>query len=284
MSRDRPRLLIVTRTDLETKRELLRSSSQLRSMPEWQHLFINPDLTPAERETNKKLRLELATRRASGKEDLIIKKGKIVKISHPSKEQSMPRPSTQSRVEFPRLGSGTSGLDDSSQPKQNKWLRYGARGTRGGISALYTNADQFVNKRDLLVTEIVGCEPDVIMITEVIPKAQSSPFSSSLFQTDGYKSYFNFDPSSDHLGLSGIRGICIFIKDFLKCVLFRTPPTSAVEALWLNVSLQGSDSLTLGCVYRSPPSCLNASTSEICNMFKFINKNVIIPYSDYREL
>ena len=74
----RPRLLVVTLTDLETKMELLRLSSQLRSMPEWRHVYINPDLTPAEREVNRTLRQELATRRSAGEVNLVIKQGKIV--------------------------------------------------------------------------------------------------------------------------------------------------------------------------------------------------------------
>ena len=53
-----PRLLIVTLQDMETKMELLRSASQLRKEPEWRNIFINPDLTPAEREVNKRVKTE----------------------------------------------------------------------------------------------------------------------------------------------------------------------------------------------------------------------------------
>ena len=81
---DRPRLLIVTLNDLETKIELLRMSSQLRSIPEWKSLYIIPDLTLAEREERRKLRQELATRRSAGEENLIIKKGKIIKVTKPA--------------------------------------------------------------------------------------------------------------------------------------------------------------------------------------------------------
>ena len=40
------------------------------------------------------------------------------------------------------------------------------------LKFLYTNADQFVNKRDDLLARIAGDEPDVILITEFIPKSQ----------------------------------------------------------------------------------------------------------------
>ena len=43
------------------------------------------------------------------------------------------------------------------------------------LKILYTNADQFVNKRDDLLMLIAGNEPDIILINETIPKAQSLP-------------------------------------------------------------------------------------------------------------
>ena len=55
---DRPRLLIVTLADFDTKLELLRMSSQLRQTEAWKKLYINPDQTPAERESQRLLRQE----------------------------------------------------------------------------------------------------------------------------------------------------------------------------------------------------------------------------------
>ena len=37
------------------------------------------------------------------------------------------------------------------------------------LDILYTNADQFLNKRDDLSMFISGNEPDIILITEVLP-------------------------------------------------------------------------------------------------------------------
>ena len=45
------------------------------------YLYITPDLTKAERETAKKLREELKARKLAGEEDLVIKKGRIIKSS-----------------------------------------------------------------------------------------------------------------------------------------------------------------------------------------------------------
>ena len=43
------------------------------------------------------------------------------------------------------------------------------------FSVLYTNADQLPNKYDDLLTLIAGNEPDIIIITEVLPKLQKYP-------------------------------------------------------------------------------------------------------------
>ena len=45
---------------------------------------------------------------------------------------------------------------------------------------MYTNADQFLNKRDELIEFIVNDEPSIIMITEVIPKSSSSSYRGRL--------------------------------------------------------------------------------------------------------
>jgi len=40
------------------------------------------------------------------------------------------------------------------------------------LKVLYTNVDQFLNKRDLLLAQITGnFTPDIIIITEMLPKA-----------------------------------------------------------------------------------------------------------------
>ena len=121
--------------------------------------------------------------------------------------------------------------------------------------------------------EIAGCEPDVIIITEVIPKAQLLPLSLAIFTLDGYRTYLNFDPTIPRLGARGIRGLCIFIKNELQCLPFETSPTVNAESLSLHIPLQGSDSLLLGAVYRSPNSCLRASTTEVCDLMKEISKS-----------
>lgn len=76
----RPRLLIVTLHSSDVKGDILRLAPQLRSSDHWGNIYITPDLTKSEREALRKVREELATRRAAGEQNLVIRKGKVVQL------------------------------------------------------------------------------------------------------------------------------------------------------------------------------------------------------------
>ena len=57
----------------------------------------------------------------------------------------------------------------------------------------YTNAYQFVNKRDLLLVQIADKNPNLILISELLPKFSSFTVHPALFVLPGYSSYLNFD-------------------------------------------------------------------------------------------
>jgi len=49
------------------------------------------------------------------------------------------------------------------------------------LHVLYTNADQFINKHDLLTAQIAGKNPDIIFISEMLPNVTSTNISLALF-------------------------------------------------------------------------------------------------------
>ena len=73
------RVLLVRLPDLVTKRLILSKSAQLRSKTTWKKVYVNPDLTRSECETQKLLRDELKARKEKGETDLIIRGNRIVK-------------------------------------------------------------------------------------------------------------------------------------------------------------------------------------------------------------
>ena len=74
---DKPRLLRIVFRDEDDAKDVLYKAKELRNMPVYANIFINPDLTPSQREANKKLREEVKRRRTSG-EDVIIRGNKVI--------------------------------------------------------------------------------------------------------------------------------------------------------------------------------------------------------------
>ena len=122
---------------------------------------------------------------------------------------------------------------------------------------LYTNTDQFLNKRDDLCMLICNDEPDIILLTEVIPKAQKLPISPALLHVHGFSMYANFSPSTPNLGSSGTRGVCIYVANHLSASEVSLN-ASAVEHTWVRLSLKGSDCL-------APAHCTTANDAAKCN-------------------
>ena len=136
------------------------------------------------------------------------------------------------------------------------------------LKAMYTNADQFLNKKDDILQFIAGNEPNIIMISEVIPKAQMNPIEDQTLDIAGYELYVNFKKSDRNLGASGIRGVAIFVRENLsaKEVTFNT---DFRDHVWVEISLTGNNTLLCGCIYRSLTNDKDAkikTTKQVCNL------------------
>ena len=135
------------------------------------------------------------------------------------------------------------------------------------MRVLYTNADQFLNKRDLLVAQIAGNTPlDIIVISEILPKAPNAVINLSLITLPGYCCYLNFDPNNYDPTSSNIRGVGIYVHHKLQAsqVFFNTPHIE--DHVWASIRLQGSDLLLVGCIYRSPSGNIDTSTASLCDL------------------
>lgn len=76
----RPRLLLVTLSSADTANDVIRAATKLRrSTVNHTHdtIFINRDLTPEQREFDYELRKDLKLRHAAGKQNLVIRNGKV---------------------------------------------------------------------------------------------------------------------------------------------------------------------------------------------------------------
>ena len=141
------------------------------------------------------------------------------------------------------------------------------------LSCMYTNSDQLVNKREDLCMAITGREPDIIMITEAVPKAQVLPIGTAVLTVPGYSLFTSFDPDSGNLGRSGIRGICVFVRDGIQAAQVSLGDQARIEHLWLQIKLTGSDKLLVGCVYRSPSGDAHQSVDELVSLLHTAHKS-----------
>ena len=128
--------------------------------------------------------------------------------------------------------------------------------------------DQLLNKIECLKACIAKEQPDIMLFTEVIPKAQKNPILESQMNITGYDCYVNFNFTDSDLGASGKRGVAVYVKSDIQSdeVTFETPYEDHV---WVKIKLRGNDSLLCGCIYRSPSkekSKAIETTEKVCKI------------------
>ena len=121
--------------------------------------------------------------------------------------------------------------------------------------------------------QIAGDEPDLILVTEVIPKAQVLPIAPALLALPNYSLYTSFDPTESNLGESGRRGIGIYVREALSSceVHLQATPSMSIEQLWISLDLVSNDKLIVGCVYMSPSGDRHLGVAELDQALKQVN-------------
>ena len=125
--------------------------------------------------------------------------------------------------------------------------------------------------------------PDVMLITEVIPKKQINPITDALLKIDGYQLHTNFDINESNLGVAGIRGVAVYYKDSLKVEEVNFDNVEYQYHVWIEISTN-KGLLLCGCIYRTQSNdtdldgCAN-STEGITKLIRSAyqrNSNLII--------
>jgi len=142
------------------------------------------------------------------------------------------------------------------------------------LKCLYANVDQLLNKIDDLKLLISYDTPDVILFTEVIPKAQRNQIHESLLQLPDFQLYTNFNFDTENLGSSGIRGVAIYVKEDLNSqqVICKSQYN---DQIWVEINLRGHEKIICGCVYRTPSKdkkIVTDTLSEICAIMDEMTK------------
>ena len=154
------------------------------------------------------------------------------------------------------------------------------------IKTLYTNADQLINKIDNLLLIIAHESPELIAITEVIPKAQIHPLSTATLAIPGYELFLNFDPHQSNYDRK--RGIVIYVASRLEVTEVEVY-CKETEHIWIEVILEHNECLLVGCVYRSPSADMSVTTNELCQTLRTVAASasprmVVMGDFNYRDI
>ena len=125
-------------------------------------------------------------------------------------------------------------------------------------SFLYTNADGLFNKLGELKLNIDEKNPDIIAITEVMPKNKDTPTTNEL-SIPGYDIFINKNPK---------RGVLIYAKSQLNAVECQDLNNNNFEEnTWISFTNKDKKSTLVGCLYKSP-STTKENEEELWNLMR----------------
>ena len=137
---------------------------------------------------------------------------------------------------------------------------------RPKLKVVYSNADNLMNKRQELEVLIALQNPDIICVTEVVPKNTSLPVQTCELQIQGYELFTNLTSCS--------RGVLIYTKTGLGAVFSEVNDTCKADgSCWCEIRLHGNDRLLIGCVYRSPSSSSANNDLLVSDLKNICSKN-----------
>ena len=133
---------------------------------------------------------------------------------------------------------------------------------------MYTNCDSLLNKRDELDVLICSHKPQIVLLTEILPKNSLNTPEKCEFNIVGYECYI---PSFVHG-----RGVAIYVHETLESVLIESLTLcNYSESVWCSIRLANNDKLLAGCVYRSP----NSSNENNLKLNSLMKKAVELEHS-----
>ena len=157
----------------------------------------------------------------------------------------------------------------------NPWGDHFAGGSTLSLNFMYTNADSLGNKSHELFAVMESEKPDIVCITETLPKHMSANYITPEFP--GFKSYHS---------LTG-RGVSIYVRDNIVCDSIKVT-TDFVSNVWIKLTVLKSEVFLIGCVYRSPNSTLLNNEKLLSSFDSILSMKfdylVIVGDFNYKEI
>ena len=115
-----------------------------------------------------------------------------------------------------------------------------------------------------MIERIEDSKPDIIAITEVLPKRVASTVTSTELQLKNYELLWNGEAKNVK------RGISFYVKAGIDAYIDTDLSDSEFsESLWVRLPLHGQANLLLGCIYRSPST---RSTDDTVKLTEVLNR------------
>ena len=139
----------------------------------------------------------------------------------------------------------------------------------GNLLCLYINADTLTNKLSELSILIKDLHPDILGISEVLPKNHARHIYPEEFKLQGYNELIHKNVEND----TG-RGSILYIKDHLnfKEVKFNTNKGTFDEGLFVELNVNKNESLLIASLYRRGEST-DENNESLIELFNEISKS-----------
>jgi hypothetical protein len=148
------------------------------------------------------------------------------------------------------------------------------------LNILYTNSDSLLNKRHELDLVIDKTKPDVICLTETLPKNTKYAVLNSELSIKNFHLFSNLGNKNCH------RGVAIYINNTYNATqIFNNSP--AKEIVSCEIKIKGSRNILIQTIYRSPNSTEENNdliNQEILNSSKEYSKILILGDFNYPNI
>ena len=219
---------------------------------------IRKDLTVQEREEEDRLYAELTRRRQDSKESgddkakWVRRRGSVVNIGNYEVEEE-----EKANQALGRQGSSSGGRGNGLNNRHSRVQSIHNNKTSSSdpfvnisnCKCIYTNADQYMNKRNKMKALIEINQPDLVGITEVSPKHARFKVQECEIAIEGYELFHNLEEEG--------RGIALLVRKEIEPTQNDRLSSTFSEHVFVDCTQGDGSLLTVGVIYKRP-----GSTSE----------------------
>ena len=120
------------------------------------------------------------------------------------------------------------------------------------LKCIYSNVDTLLNKRTELHYLHEHDQPDIVSLTEMLPKNVKFAVQLAELQVDGYNCFSNICDGNIHIG------VVVYVKKHLCAQQFTQSESKkrqdSAESVWVEIPLRDGEKLLVAASYRSPNS------------------------------